>query len=210
MIHRHSLSTFVLVLALLVTGCGGTESDPDAPASPLQAERPPSAVRQAVEDSIADLNRMRISLAATIDTPSVDKKTFKRVCAPVGRRAKQMAQTNNWTIQQLAEKYRNPDHQLDAEAREFYETFASSPDTTDFWVRTSRSGVDGWRYARRITVQHSCLACHGPKEKRPAFVKNGYPDDRAYGFEAGDLRGLYAVFVPDSTVASLSAAQPNP
>ncbi|MFO8099786.1 MAG: hypothetical protein R6T83_09240 [Salinibacter sp.] len=33
--------------------------------------------------------------------------------------------------------------------------------------------------------------------ERPDFVKEGYPDDRAYGFEPGDLRGIYAVFVPD-------------
>ena len=71
----------------------------------------------------------------------------------------------------------------------------------DLWGRTRRGETDGWRYARRITVQPSCLACHGPKDQRPDFVKTGYPDDRAYGFEAGDLRGLYAVFVPDSTVA---------
>ena len=200
MMSRRPLAGGLLVLALLAAGCGGTDSE--APPSERSAERPPDAVRQAVEDSIAAINQMRISLAATIDTPSVDKSTFKRVCAPVGKRAKTLSKTKNWTVQQLAEKYRNPNHTLDAEAREFYETFSSSPDTTDLWVRTARNGVDGWRYARRITVQHSCLACHGPKEQRPDFVKNGYPDDRAYGFEAGDLRGLYAVFVPDSTVTS--------
>jgi hypothetical protein len=50
-----------------------------------------------------------------------------------------------------------------------------------------------------ITVQPSCLACHGPKDERPAFVKKDYPEDRAYGFEDGDLRGIYAVFVPDTS-----------
>jgi hypothetical protein len=49
-------------------------------------------------------------------------------------------------------------------------------------------------------VQPSCLACHGPKDERPAFVKKDYPEDRAYGFEDGDLRGIYAVFVPDTSV----------
>lgn len=199
MTFRRFLSGSVLVLAILASGCGGTDSDPAA--SAVSSDRPPDAVRQAVEDSIAAIDQMRISLAATIDTPSVDKSTFKRVCAPVGKRAKKLGSDHNWTVQQLAEKYRNPNHTLDDEAREFYETFASSPDTTGLWVRTTRNGAEGWRYARRITVQHSCLACHGPKEQRPDFVKNGYPDDQAYGFKAGDLRGLYAVFVPDSTVS---------
>ena len=57
----------------------------------------------------------------------------------------------------------------------------------------------GLAHARRITVQPSCLACHGPKDERPAFVKKDYPEDRAYGFEDGDLRGIYAVFVPDTS-----------
>lgn len=40
--------------------------------------------------------------------------------------------------------------------------------------------------------------CSG-KERRPDFVKKGYPDDRAYDFEPGDLRGIYSVFVPGRT-----------
>jgi hypothetical protein len=35
------------------------------------------------------------------------------------------------------------------------------------------------------------------KADRPEFVKAGYPDDRAYSFESGELRGRYAVLVPD-------------
>jgi hypothetical protein len=48
-------------------------------------------------------------------------------------------------------------------------------------------------------VQPSCLACYGPKDERPAFVKKDYPEDRAYSFEDGDLRGIYAVLVPDTS-----------
>jgi hypothetical protein len=153
---------------------------------------------------------MRESLAATIDTPTVDKSTFKRVCKPVGRRAKQIGQENGWEVQQLAKKYRNPAHKLDAEAQELHEQFASSPERTDTWIRTVRDNTEGWRYARRIPVQSSCLACHGAKENRPAFVKNGYPDDRAYGFEEGDLRGLYSVFVPASKADTVLSSRTAP
>nr|WP_279354664.1 DUF3365 domain-containing protein [Salinibacter sp.] len=61
------------------------------------------------------------------------------------------------------------------------------------------SGHEGWRYAHRITVQPSCLACHAPKDERPAFVKKDHPEDRAYGFDDGDLQGVHAVFVPDTS-----------
>ena len=178
-----------LAVPLTISGCGASESDTAA------SETSPDSIRQEVEQAISSLNNMRESLAATIDTPTVDKRTFKRVCKPVGQRAKQISADRGWVVQQLAKKYRNPAHKLDAEARELHEQFAESPDLTDTWIRTVRNGREGWRYARRITVQPSCLACHGPKEQRPDFVKKGYPNDRAYGFEVGDLRGLYSVFV---------------
>jgi hypothetical protein len=52
------------------------------------------------------------------------------------------------------------------------------------------------RYLRRITVESSCLACHSARASRPAFVVGNYPKDRAFEFRAGDLRGLYSVFIP--------------
>jgi hypothetical protein len=71
------------------------------------------------------------------------------------------------------------------------------PALMGMWVKTSMDGKAGVRYFRRITVEPACLACHGPKDSRPQFVKDGYPYDRAYGFDVGDLRGLYSVFVAD-------------
>ena len=193
------LSVVAVTLAVVLFGCGrSTQSG---------SSTPPDSTQQKVEQSIASLNEMRESLAATIDTPAVDKRTFKRVCKPVGMRARQIGAANGWTVQQLAEKYRNPAHKLDPEARRLYNEFASSPELTERWIRTVRNEQEGWRYARRITVQSSCLSCHGPKEQRPTFVKNGYPEDRAYGFEAGDLRGLYLVFVP-KTPADTSTTGP--
>jgi hypothetical protein len=65
-------------------------------------------------------------------------------------------------------------------------------------VRTTFKGQAGTRYFRRITVEPACLACHGKREARPEFVKKNYPQDKAFGFAAGDLRGVYSVFIPDS------------
>ena len=201
--QRLFLVPFLFGLILGIGGCGSSDTDTSATA------QPPDSIRKAVEQKIVALNQMRESLASTIDTPTVDKSTFQRVCKPVGKRAKEIGQKNGWVVQQLAKKYRNPAHKLDAEAERLHQRFAESPELTDTWIRTVRENTEGWRYARRITVQSSCLSCHGPKEKRPAFVKKGYPKDRAYDFEEGDLRGLYSVFVPvpnaDTLVSSRAA-----
>ena len=199
MMMRFARSLVFLSAALVLIGCGSSDSDGDdgARTSTSASEVPPDSIKQRVEREIEALNNMRESLASTIDTPAVGKATFKRVCKPVGQRAKKMAKANGWTVQQLAKKYRNPAHEPDAEARRLHEQFAEKPEQTDTWIRTVRKETPGWRYARRIPGQPSCTACHGSKENRPDFVKKGYPDDRAYGFEPGDLRGIYAVFVPD-------------
>ena len=58
------------------------------------------------------------------------------------------------------------------------------------------------RYLRAIRVQPQCLTCHGPESGIPdtvrAMLATRYPDDRATGYAAGDLRGAISVQVdPD-------------
>ncbi|PEN09460.1 hypothetical protein CRI93_01665 [Longimonas halophila] len=188
--------------SLMLTACVQDTSDAEEAAYNASVV----AAQARVETSVEGLDVLRSSLARQIDDPdAVDQSTFARVCQPVGRRAQALAQENGWVVQQLAERNRNPAHTLDDEARTVHERFAENPDLQRVWHEdTVLNGTSGQRFFQRITVEETCLACHGPKGDRPAFVKSGYPNDRAYGFETGDLRGLYAVFVPDSL---LTAAQ---
>jgi phage gp36-like protein len=65
-----------------------------------------------------------------------------------------------------------------------------------FWDSETIDSQQGTRYYRRINVESSCLACHGCKNARPQFVKDKYPQDLAFDFNVGDLRGMYSVFIP--------------
>ncbi|MDR3390760.1 MAG: DUF3365 domain-containing protein [Sulfuriferula sp.] len=53
------------------------------------------------------------------------------------------------------------------------------------------------RYAKAITVQPMCLTCHGPAANIPDGVKErlavDYPNDKATGYNVGDLRGAVVV-----------------
>ncbi|TWT61689.1 cytochrome c peroxidase [Rubinisphaera italica] len=53
-----------------------------------------------------------------------------------------------------------------------------------------------------IRLKQKCLACHGPTESIAADVRSKlselYPDDRATGFNEGDLRGWFWVEVPSA------------
>jgi hypothetical protein len=93
-------------------------------------------------------------------------------------------------------KFRNPANAADPEGARVLAMFARDSTLRAVTLHTTINGTRGTRYLRRITVEPSCLLCHGAKASRPAFVTTEYPNDRAYGFRAGDLRGAYSVFIP--------------
>jgi hypothetical protein len=101
-------------------------------------------------------------------------------------------------VTQLAEKYRNPVNTADKEATRLMHVLTADPGMQGIWIRTEMNGQPGMRYVRRIEVKESCMPCHGTRESRPEFIKEGYPRDRAYNFQVGDLRGVYSVFIPDA------------
>jgi hypothetical protein len=159
----------------------------------------PPALSRAVE-AVEQLDALRSGLAATFGARGVpaDRETFQQVCRPVGLRAREIAEQNGWKVQQQALKNRNPGNALDEPARRAYGLMEADPALNGLWSRSSLAGKAGIRYFRRITVERACLACHGARDTRPAFVREGYPDDRAFDFSVGDLRGVYSVFIPDS------------
>ncbi len=158
----------------------------------------PEALARAVRE-VERLDALRSALAGAFGGQGVpaDESTFQQVCRPVGQQAQQIAKQNGWAVVQMAEKYRNPLHRLDSEGRRLFRLFTEDRRLLGLWVRTEMDGRPGTRYFRRIRVDAACLACHGPKDQRPEFVKQRYPDDRAWDFVVGELRGLYSVFVPD-------------
>jgi len=156
------------------------------------------ALSRAVEE-VEQLDALRSGLAGSFGATGLQatSATFRQVCAPVGARAREIATQNGWTVQQLALKNRNPANALDEDASRVYEILERNPGFNGLWEHTTFAGAPGIRYFRRITVERACLACHGPRDERPAFVRDGYPEDRAFDFAVGDLRGVYAVFIPD-------------
>jgi hypothetical protein len=166
---------------------------------PANAQTAPAQLAKAVQE-IENLDAMRSGLASTLkDSPAEPTvETFKEVCKPVGMRAKQLSQENSWQVKQIATKYRNrahaPDnlHSVMALAK-----FKNDPELMGFWQPETIDGKKGTRYYRRINVEASCLACHGGKNSRPQFIKDKYPQDLAFDFQVGDLRGMYSVFIPE-------------
>jgi len=178
-----------------------------SPASAI-AQTVPADLARAVQ-AVENLDAMRSGLASTLEGSDAmpTGETFKQVCKPVGMRAKQLSQENGWQVKQMAAKYRNPAHAPDSDtARAALARFEDDPDLIGFWDRETLNDQSGLRYYRRINVEASCLACHGAKGDRPDFVKAKYPEDKAFDFNVGDLRGMYAVFIPDAVKTAIETA----
>ncbi|MGK7925147.1 MAG: DUF3365 domain-containing protein [Spirulina sp.] len=173
-----------------------------------RAQTDPAQLGKAVA-AIENVNAMRSQLASTLEDRSepITPQTFQEVCKPVGMRLKQTGQENGWQMQQIASKYRNPTHApSDRFAENALDRFANNPNLMGFWERETLNESEGTRYFRRINVGVSCLACHGAKDARPQFVKEKYLQDLAFDFQVGDLRGMYAVFIPDRVKQSMHHA----
>ncbi|MGB7414666.1 MAG: DUF3365 domain-containing protein [Thermosynechococcaceae cyanobacterium] len=197
LITFHRVLIGILIAALMFTF--------HSPAA--QAQTNPTELARAVTE-IESLDAMRSGLASTLEgqTEAPTQATMKEVCKPVGMKAQQLSKENGWQVKQMAKKYRNPTHAADnLQSMRALAQLERHPEQMGLWERETIDGQAGSRYYRRINVEASCLACHGAKGNRPQFVKDNYPQDRAYDFKVGDLRGMYAVFLPD-TKAALQAA----
>lgn len=75
---------------------------------------------------------------------------------------------------------------------------AYAEDDADRTPRTITLSDERSGYAEPILVQPLCLTCHGPSlaPALAARIETLYPDDRATGYAAGDLRGVFWVEYP--------------
>ena len=106
-----------------------------------------------------------------------------------------------WDVARTSLKLRNPSNAPDAwETRvlEYFDKRAAAGD--DKAKMEFYQVVDGnFRYMKAIpTAEKPCLMCHGEKvdPKVEASLKDLYPDDKARGYKAGDIRGAFTITRP--------------
>lgn len=176
--------TIVAILAALVL-------------APFLATADETAARQDRAEAYAsEIIDMRRDLAREFIKPGVEitQETFMQVCGAVGKRVKEISEKEGFEIRHAAVKYRNPANKATGEETELIESFVSDEDgIIDEWEMIERGGKNFFRYTAPIYVEKQCLACHGLKDERPQFIVEKYPEDKAYGFKSGDLRGIISI-----------------
>lgn len=119
--------------------------------------------------------------------------------------AEKLSAEKGWSIGRTSLKLRNPANAPDAWEKKVLNTFESrkakgeSPKGMEYSEVVDDSGKKVFRYMSAIpTAPKPCLACHGGKipEKVDAALKDMYPDDKARGYKAGDIRGAFTISFP--------------
>lgn len=145
-----------------------------------------------------EITGLRSSLAKTfIKTGTVvTEETFKSVCGAVAKKVKEISEKEGVTIRHASVKNRNPANAPTATELELINRFQTEPGLKELGGETLVDGKRSFHYTSAIYVEEACLSCHGAKDKRPPFIAVKYPNDKAYDFKTGDLRGIISILGP--------------
>jgi len=110
-------------------------------------------------------------------------------------------------IKRVSLKVRNPKDvptELEREILEAYEY--QMKNSAEMKSNVQAMGEDQYLFTKPILVENAlCLTCHGTFEngltqETDDFIKSKYPEDKATGYEIGDLRGMWSITFPEKEI----------
>jgi len=214
-------TTLILILlAMVVTGmaaCSGGGQDTDDSGEKATADKAGKHAEMVpVTSTVAETEEnLEVCRAATKKLGSTLKSALMGAMGkdgPVGAMnvchdeaeviAKQICDEEGLVVGRTSLKFRNPSNEPDEWEKAGLETFAAritageKPQDLELWATVANAdGERTFRYLKAIGTGALCLKCHGdePTQDVAEILADLYPDDKALGFSAGDLRGAFTV-----------------
>jgi len=127
------------------------------------------------------------------------------VCAEVAQqRTAEYRETFKNDIRRVSLRRRNPANEPDGYERAVLESFDRLPidarPEAEHWEVVTEDGQESLRYLKPLVTGALCLTCHGDRATMAPAVTEAlaehYPEDRATGFDAGDVRGAITIRIP--------------
>lgn len=120
--------------------------------------------------------------------------------------AEQVSSEAELSISRLSLKNRNPDNAVAAESwqasvlTQFDASAAegADPATLEYAALEEIDGTPSYIYMKAIPTAELCLNCHGSqlKPEVQAKISELYPEDKATGYQAGEIRGAFVITQP--------------
>ena len=109
-----------------------------------------------------------------------------------------------WTVGRTSLRVRNPDNAPDAWEQKVLEAFeqrkqdGENPAGIEHYEAVEVDGEPVFRYMKAIPTAELCVVCHGSAIDPyvDARLKELYPEDRARGYQPGDIRGAFTITQP--------------
>lgn len=195
---------------ILLTACGAQEQQETKDAEieePELEERKPETVQEDVSAYIETASKItrEIQLALLSEVQNAieegDIAHAVNYCnAEALALTQQLNEKYDVEVSRVSHKYRNPVNKASDEELDVIAHYLTNLDRNDALEPIVREQADGSIvfYAPILLASPLCMQCHGePGEdiKTEDFItiQMLYPDDKAYGFNMGDLRGLWRV-----------------
>jgi hypothetical protein len=180
-----------LATVALMAACGG-----EPPPDPSSAEVSPEKVDRARAAAAELGKRLKARLMESIG--SEGPVAAIRVCSEEAPEiARQVSADSGLAVSRTSLKVRNPDNAPDARERAVLELWRNKVEagTPPSALEPFASDSDDFLWMKPIVAEPPCLMCHGsdvPEAVADAIAAR-YPQDRATGYSAGDLRGAFVV-----------------
>ncbi len=167
-----------LLLVFMVAACSGKPQDTTTGADLLKPFK--AQLKEALQAGMAD------GPISAIDVCAV---TAPQIAASLSANGVRMGRTSH--------SLRNPDNVAPAWANEILQTYLEDP--AQRRPVTVALGNSLMGHVEPVVAQPMCLVCHGSNlaPDIALAIDTAYPEDRARGFEAGDLRGIFWVEYPE-------------
>jgi hypothetical protein len=118
--------------------------------------------------------------------------------------AERMSATSGWEVGRTSLKVRNPSNAPDEWERAVLESFETRKAQgepaakLEHYEIAEQDGQAVFRYMKAIPTGQLCVICHGENLSEPVKAKLDalYPQDRARGFQVGDIRGAFSIVQP--------------
>lgn len=206
---KHLAITGVVLSAFILSACGGEdqkEADNKPAASEQKAQAPDRAALAA--DGKAAIKQFATSLKGELmaGMKAGGPVNAVQVCSTKAvELAEQISQEKSATLTRVSLKNRNPKMGVPSEwqtkiLHEFDKRQAKGEDVTKlgFAEITEEGGKKQFRMMKAIPTGGVCLTCHGASLQPDvqAKIKELYPEDKATGYDAGQIRGAF-VYVKD-------------
>jgi hypothetical protein len=175
----------------------------NARAQQLQAADPDMVVRMAKARELAHTyaEKLRVGIAKALkEGGPIGSIGACNTLAPELNTS--VTEDSTFEIGRTALRVRNPENAPDAwelaGLEQFQKQMAAGTDVKTielFDVVMTKEGQRLFRYMRPITMRDTCMGCHGPNVAQDvkAEIAKYYTDDKAVGFNLGELRGAFSL-----------------